>query len=157
MKDLQVTVDSSDKMIALGEILSRELRPGDRLLLRGDLGAGKTTLVKGIARGLGFDEVVTSPTFTIMQVYLGTLPIYHLDFYRLDDRDQDGDEWEESYYGDGVTLIEWPPENVAPGDIVIEIEVVDLDYDSPRLVRLTVPTDRGHILEVLKNHADLEY
>ena len=157
MKDLQVTVDSSDKMIALGEILSRELRPGDRLLLRGDLGAGKTTLVKGIARGLGFDGVVTSPTFTIMQVYLGTLPIYHLDFYRLDDRDQDGDEWEESYYGDGVTLIEWPPENVAPGDIIIEIEVVDLDYDSPRLVRLTVPADRGHILEVLKNHADLEY
>lgn len=157
MKDLQITVDSSDKMIALGEILSRELRPGDRLLLKGDLGAGKTTLVKGIARGLGFDGIVTSPTFTIMQVYLGRLPVYHLDFYRLDDGDLIGDEWEESYYGDGVTLIEWPPENAAPGDIVIEIEVMDLDYDSPRLVRLKVPADRGQILEVLKNHADLEH
>ncbi|NLW44771.1 MAG: tRNA (adenosine(37)-N6)-threonylcarbamoyltransferase complex ATPase subunit type 1 TsaE [Syntrophomonadaceae bacterium] len=144
-------------MIALGEILSLELRPGDRLLLKGDLGAGKTTLVKGIARGLGFGGVVTSPTFTIMQVYLGRLPIYHLDFYRLDDRDLDGDEWEESYYGDGVTLIEWPRENVAPGDIIIEIEVMDLDYDSPRLVRLSVPADRERILEVLKKHADLEY
>ncbi len=157
MKDLRITVDSSDKMIALGEILSLELRPGDRLLLKGDLGAGKTTLVKGIARGLGFGGVVTSPTFTIMQVYLGRLPIYHLDFYRLDDRDLDGDEWEESYYGDGVTLIEWPRENVAPGDIIIEIEVMDLDYDSPRLVRLSVPADRERILEVLKKHADLEY
>lgn len=157
MKDLRITVDSSDIMIALGEILSLELRPGDRLLLKGDLGAGKTTLVKGIARGLGFGGVVTSPTFTIMQVYLGRLPIYHLDFYRLDDRDLDGDEWEESYYGDGVTLIEWPRENVAPGDIIIEIEVMDLDYDSPRLVRLSVPADRERILEVLKKHADLEY
>lgn len=157
MKTLQITVDSGDKMIALGEIMSRELRPGDRVLLKGDLGAGKTTLVKGIARGLGFDGIVTSPTFTIMQVYLGRLPVYHLDFYRLDNGDLNGDEWEESYYGDGVTLIEWPPESAAPGDIVVEIEVMELDYDSSRLVRLTVPADRGQILEVLKAHANLEY
>ncbi len=151
MKTRQIVVEASDKMMALGEILSRELKAGDRLLLRGDLGAGKTTLVKGIARGLGFEGMVTSPTFTIMQVYLGRLPVYHLDFYRLGGEDQDRDEWEESYYGDGVTLIEWPsPETLEPGDIVIEIEITDDDYDSPRLVRLSVPDDRGQILEVMK-------
>ena len=158
MKDLQITVETSDKMIRLGETLSPLLRPGDRLLLKGNLGAGKTTLVKGIARGLGFEGMVTSPTFTIMQVYLGRLPVYHLDFYRLDDGEQDGDEWEESYYGDGVTLIEWPsPDSTYPGDIIVKIEITDDDYDAPRLVRLTVPADRGQILEVLGNHADLKY
>lgn len=152
MKTLKVVVETSDRMIALGKTLSGKLKPGDRLLLRGDLGAGKTTLVKGIARGLGFEGMVTSPTFTIMQIYLGRLPIYHLDFYRLGGEDQDGDEWEESYYGDGVTLIEWPsPEALEPGDIIIEIEITDDDYDSPRLVRITVPADRGQILEVLSN------
>ncbi|MGI6551490.1 MAG: tRNA (adenosine(37)-N6)-threonylcarbamoyltransferase complex ATPase subunit type 1 TsaE [Syntrophomonadales bacterium] len=152
MKTLKVVVETSDRMIALGKTLSGKLKPGDRLLLRGDLGAGKTTLVKGIARGLGFEGMVTSPTFTIMQIYLGRLPIYHLDFYRLGGEDQDGDEWEESYYGDGVTLIEWPsPEALEPGDIIIEIEITDDDYDSPRLVQITVPADRGQILEVLSN------
>lgn len=158
MRDLQITVETSDKMIRLGETLSPLLRPGDRLLLKGNLGAGKTTLAKGIARGLGFEGMVTSPTFTIMQVYLGRLPVYHLDFYRLDDGEQEGDEWEESYYGDGVTLIEWPSlDSTYPGDIIVEIEITNDDYDAPRLVRLTVPADRGQILEVLGNHADLKY
>lgn len=158
MRDLQITVETSDKMIRLGENLSPLLRPGDRLLLKGNLGAGKTTLAKGIARGLGFEGMVTSPTFTIMQVYLGRLPVYHLDFYRLDDGEQEGDEWEESYYGDGVTLIEWPSlDSTYPGDIIVEIEITNDDYDAPRLVRLTVPADRGQILEVLRNHADLKY
>lgn len=158
MMNLLLTVETSDRMIRLGEILSGLLKPGDRLLLKGNLGAGKTTLAKGIARGLGFEGMVTSPTFTIMQVYLGRLPIYHLDFYRLNAGDQDCDEWEESYYGNGITLIEWPsPEIMEPEDIIIEIEIMDDDYDAPRLVRLTVPADRGQILEVLKNHADPEY
>lgn len=158
MSHLQIVVETSDQMIAFGETLAQGLRPGDRLLLNGNLGAGKTTLVKGIARGLGYEGMVTSPTFTIMQVYPGLLPVYHLDFYRLDGGDQDRDEWEESYYGDGVTLIEWPsPDDRDPEGILIDIEIMDEDYDAPRLVRLTVPADRGQILEVLSNHADLKY
>ena len=151
MSERKLVVETSDRMITLGETLSRELKPGDRLLLIGNLGAGKTTLVKGIARGLGYEGMVTSPTFTIMQVYLGRLPVYHLDFYRLDVWERDEDEWEESYYGDGVTVIEWPsPDAVDPGDIIITIEIMDDDYDSPRLVRVTVPAGRGQILEVFK-------
>lgn len=158
MKDLRITVETSDNMVTLGEILSRVLRPGDRLLLKGNLGAGKTTLAKGIARGLGFEGMVTSPTFTIMQVYPGRLPVYHLDFYRLEAADQDQDEWAESYYGDGVTLIEWPsPDIIESGDIIVDIEIMDDDYDAPRLVKLTVPAGREQILEVLANHADFKY
>ncbi len=156
MKSLQIVVETGEKMMDLGETLAQGLRPGDRLLLRGNMGAGKTTLVKGIARGLGYEGVVTSPTYTILQIYQGRLPVYHLDFYRLDGEDQELDEWEESYYGAGVTMIEWPSLDDSMG-ILVNIEIVDDDYDRPRLVRLTVPDDRGQVLEVLKKHANFKY
>ena len=69
---------------ALGERLAKELHPGDVLLLWGDLGAGKSELTRGIARGLGITETVTSPSFTILNVYeSGRVPLYHFDWYRL--------------------------------------------------------------------------
>lgn len=82
------------------------LKAGDILTLEGDLGAGKTTFSKGIAKGLGVERNVNSPTFTIMKEYMGRLPLYHMDVYRL------GDEWEdlgfdEYFEGAGVCLIEW--------------------------------------------------
>ncbi len=105
--------NSRDETFALGEKMGREAQPGEVYTLSGDLGAGKTAFAQGFAKGMGIEEDVTSPTFTIMCVYeSGRLPFYHFDVYRL----ADGSELEaigaeEYFYGDGVCLIEWP-ENI---------------------------------------------
>lgn len=90
----------------LGVRLAELLQPGDVLALEGDLGAGKTTFAQGVARGLGVKETVDSPTFTIIKEYHGRLPFYHMDVYRLDSPDEDLG-WDEFFFGDGVTLVEW--------------------------------------------------
>src|SRR5690606_6826203 len=89
----------------LGVRLAELLKPGDVLALEGGLGAGKTTFAQGIARGLGVEETVDSPTFTIIKEYEGRLPLYHMDVYRLEYPDEDLG-WDEFFYGDGVTLVE---------------------------------------------------
>lgn len=84
------------------------LAPSDVLLLRGDLGAGKTVFAQGVAAGLGIDEPVTSPTFTLIHEHHGRVPLYHVDLYRIGGDVEAGDLGLEDYlYGDGVTLIEW--------------------------------------------------
>ncbi len=88
---------------------AERLMPGDVLCMYGDLGAGKTAFVKGLARGLGISEHVTSPTFTIVNEYFGRLKLYHFDAYRIADPDEMYEiGYEEYVYGDGVTVIEWP-------------------------------------------------
>lgn len=75
----------------------------------GDLGVGKTAFVQGLAKGLGIDEPITSPTFTIVNEYSGRLPLYHFDVYRIADSDEMYEiGYEEYVYGDGVSVIEWP-------------------------------------------------
>ncbi|NLW24899.1 MAG: tRNA (adenosine(37)-N6)-threonylcarbamoyltransferase complex ATPase subunit type 1 TsaE [Clostridia bacterium] len=93
----------------LGQRMAKFLSPGDLISLTGDLGAGKTLFVQGVARGLGIKENVTSPTFTIIQEYYGgRLPLYHMDVYRLKSSQEMEDlGYEEYFYGEGVTLIEW--------------------------------------------------
>ena len=106
--------------MALGERLAAHLTAGDVVALYGDLGAGKTHLVKGIARALGVpDDAVSSPTFTIVHEYDGALPIYHLDAYRIEHPDELYElGYEEYFYGEGVCLIEWPAriEALVPDD-----------------------------------------
>ncbi len=93
---------------ALGRRLGAALAPGDTLALCGDLGSGKTTLVQGLARALGVRETVTSPTFTLVREYRGRLPIYHVDFFRLDQVEElETIGYDEFVAGQGVTLIEW--------------------------------------------------
>lgn len=92
----------------LGRRLSRCLVRGDVVLLQGDLGAGKTEFVKGMAEGFRATDLVTSPTFTLLNVYQGTLPIYHFDLYRLENAEELYNiGFEEFLGGDGVTVIEW--------------------------------------------------
>lgn len=112
-----------------GRILAPLLHAGDVLLLAGDLGAGKTQLTKGIATGLGVVEPVTSPTFNILLVHEGRIPLYHLDLYRLDDAGQLEDL---DYFGtlesDGVSVVEWGDRfaEAAPADgLAVEIHIVD--------------------------------
>jgi len=83
---------------------------GQVFLLSGDLGTGKTVFAQGFAEGLGITDIVNSPTFTIMQIYEeGRLPLYHFDVYRIgDSSEMDELGYEEYFYGNGVTLIEWP-------------------------------------------------
>lgn len=95
-----------EETVELGEKIGSLLFPGAVVTLNGDLGAGKTTLTKGIAKALGVTRVVSSPTFTIMKVYEGKLPLYHMDVYRLEGIGYDYD-LEEYIYGDGVSVIEW--------------------------------------------------
>lgn len=93
----------------LGERLGRELEPGDVVALYGELGSGKTTLTKGLARGLGVPTEVFSPTFTLIHEHPGgRIPLYHVDLYRLEDEEEVWNLGIEDYlYGNGVTIIEW--------------------------------------------------
>ena len=116
-------------MIELGRCIGELAYPNLLLTLNGDLGAGKTTLTKGIAIGLGISSIVSSPTFTIMKVYEGRLTLYHLDVYRIDDSSSDF-ELEEYFEDDGVCVVEWA-ENVS--DLLpkerIDIDIKDLGDD----------------------------
>ena len=101
---------SPDDTLRLGEQWGREARPGWVIGLTGDLGAGKTQLVKGIARGLGIASRIQSPTFTLIHEYRdGRLPLYHIDLYRLENAEQVVGAGLESYFyqSDGVTVVEW--------------------------------------------------
>lgn len=87
---------------------AKTLKSGDVLCMYGDLGAGKTAFVQGLARGLGIGEPITSPTFTIVNEYYGDMPLYHFDVYRIADSDEMYEVgYEEYVYGDGVSVIEW--------------------------------------------------
>ncbi len=92
-----------------GESLGKSAKPGTVYTLIGDLGVGKTVLTQGLAKGLEIDEPISSPTFTIVQVYEeGKLPLYHFDVYRIGDvEEMEEIGYEDYFYGEGVTLIEW--------------------------------------------------
>lgn len=92
---------------SLGRRLASLLKPGDRLGLRGPLGAGKTTFVQGLAKGLGCREVPSSPTFVLAQSYHGRMTVHHLDFYRVQEREILGMGLEDFYRDEAVTAIEW--------------------------------------------------
>lgn len=94
------------ELIALGETIGRHLEANQVLVLSGDLGAGKTTLTKGIAKGLDISQMIKSPTYTIVREYEGRLPLFHLDVYRIGD-DPDSIDLDDFLFGNGVTVIEW--------------------------------------------------
>lgn len=99
-------INSEQETQALAEQMAARLHAGDVLTLEGDLGAGKTTFTKSVAKGLGIKRNVNSPTFTILKQYEGRLPLNHLDVYRLANSDEDLG-WDELFYGDAVSIIEW--------------------------------------------------
>jgi tRNA threonylcarbamoyladenosine biosynthesis protein TsaE len=118
---------SPEETQAIGENLARNLSPGSVIALRGGLGAGKTCLVKGIARGLGIAETITSPTYCFVCEYPGVVPLYHIDAYRLNS-DEDFENTGAGDYigGRGIVVIEWSeriPYSIPPDAIVITIEI----------------------------------
>lgn len=100
-------VNSIEETKKLGLILGQHVFENCVITLSGDLGAGKTTLTQGIAKGMAIERTVSSPTFTILKIYQGRLPLYHFDAYRLEDSKEDLG-FEEMIDGDGVAVIEWP-------------------------------------------------
>lgn len=122
-----------DKTEELAKVIGEVALPGDNLVLTGDLGAGKTTLTKGIARGLGIEQMIKSPTYTIIREYdQGRLPLYHMDIYRVaaSGADLGLDEY---FEGEGLSVIEWGNllEEALPEDyleLILEKSDTDLEY-----------------------------
>ncbi|MBE1557022.1 tRNA (adenosine(37)-N6)-threonylcarbamoyltransferase complex ATPase subunit type 1 TsaE [Sporosarcina limicola] len=102
----ELIVHSVEETERLAEQLAELLTPPDVITLEGDLGAGKTTFTKALARGLGITRTVNSPTFTIIKQYVGKYAFNHLDVYRLAGSDEDLG-WDELFYGDAISVIEW--------------------------------------------------
>ena len=104
-----IETNSPEETFELGRQIGQQARAGEVYTLIGDLGVGKTVLTQGVAAGLGIEEPVSSPTFTIMQIYEeGRIPFYHFDVYRIGDVEEMAEiGYEDYFYGDGVCLIEW--------------------------------------------------
>ena len=145
---IEILSHSAEETMALGKAISDLAKPGSTFCLTGDLGAGKTTLVRGIARGLNIKSVVQSPTFNIMKIYFdGIKPLIHIDAYRLADVDTDIGLDEYIGYETGLTVIEWPnfierliPENSS------EIKIVNIG-DNDR--KITIESNDVAFLEGL--------
>lgn len=134
---MKVVSHSPQQTVQIGMALGEIIRSGSVICLEGNLGAGKTQFAKGVARGLGVADHVTSPTFTIINEYEGRLPFYHIDAYRLEDPDEAYELGMEEYiFGEGVTLVEWP-ERVSPlipdEHLVVKIRVSGFEEDSREL------------------------
>jgi tRNA threonylcarbamoyladenosine biosynthesis protein TsaE len=125
-----ITTLSEDETEAAGERLARQLRGGDVVLLYGNLGAGKTAFVRGLARGVGAPvEEVSSPTFTLVQEYAGRIPLYHVDLYRLEPREVDDLGLEDLIAGDGIVAIEWAERWHGRPEDAIEVRLTDAGED----------------------------
>jgi tRNA threonylcarbamoyladenosine biosynthesis protein TsaE len=106
MNRFEVNTMNSEETFQFAERIAAFLHPGDVIALEGDLGAGKTTFTKGMAKGLEIQKTVNSPTFTIIKEYRGKLPLYHMDVYRVADSFEDLG-FDEYFEGAGVTVVEW--------------------------------------------------
>ena len=130
---------SPEETRAFGRRLAEQLRPGDVLLFYGNLGAGKSEMTRGIAEGLGVSGPVTSPSFTILNVYDdGRVPLYHFDWYRLESAEELYEMGMDEYLGgDGVAVVEWPtqcPEEIPDTHLAVTLKPVG---ESDREITLT--------------------
>ncbi len=135
---LQFKTNNATETEELGRKLGEALKGGEVIAMTGDLGAGKTTMTKALAKGLGIDDHVTSPTFTILNEYEGRLKLFHFDVYRIDDIEEMYDlGFEEYIYGDGVSIIEWSNliKEILPDD-TINIEILATD-DEKRNIKIS--------------------
>ena len=135
---LSFTTKNAEETEALGQKLGRLLQKGDILAMRGTLAAGKTTLTKGIARSLDIRDEITSSTFCLISEYSGTMPLYHMDVYRLDGaEDFINLGTDDMLYGEGVCVIEWSEKIMSElPDTAIAIDI-GVNDDGSRTVRIS--------------------
>lgn len=104
---MEIVVNNPEETEEIAKVIGTAAEPGDVIILSGDLGAGKTTMTKGIAKGLEIDQMIKSPTYTIIREYQqGRIPLYHMDVYRIEDGADDLG-LDEYFEGDGVSVVEW--------------------------------------------------
>ncbi len=151
MNPLRLKSHSPEQTQLLGNYLGKLAQRGDIFLLMGGLGTGKTCLVQGIAYGLGIKEYAFSPSFVIVREYHGRLPLYHVDFYRLDHVEEITDlGLEEYFYNDGVCVVEWAEKGlqVLPrNNLLIKLNYVS-DCETQRAISLKPRSE--HYLELIK-------
>ncbi len=134
---IEAITKSDAETILLSEKLGRHAKPGDVFAVTGDLGAGKTVFAKGIARGLGIQDEITSPTFTLLEVYEGRLVFYHFDLYRIEKKDEFINlNFEEYWEANGVSVVEWADK--AEGLLPLTSISVYIEYLSENERRITV-------------------
>jgi len=135
---MKIVTHSPEETQALGRTLGKTVQPGDLVLLCGDLGSGKTCLVKGIAQGLDIQDTVRSPTFVLVATHPGRLTLHHIDLYRLDDlREADDLGMDEYLEGNGICVVEWADKAMPlfPQEyLLVEMKYQD---EQQRLLRLT--------------------
>lgn len=144
--ETQVFLDREAATLALGEKISEWVGQGMFIALHGNLGSGKTTLTRGLLRGLGFEGKVKSPTYTLVEHYkLPKLDLYHFDFYRFNDPSEMSDAGFRDYFeGHNVCVVEWPERaagRLPAADLKIELAV----EDNGRSAKISAPTQRGKI------------
>lgn len=133
-----------EELILIGQKIGNRLVKNDVLVLVGELGAGKTTLTKGIALGLDISQMIKSPTYTIVREYEGRLPLYHLDVYRIGD-DPDSIDLDDFVYGNGVCVIEWG--NLLANDVLSDyLEIVINKTISGRDIELIPHGEQSELL-----------
>lgn len=149
---LNIKTNKVEETIDLGRKLGKCLRAGVVVLLKGDLGAGKTHFSKGVALGLDITEHITSPTYNFINEYEGSLPLYHMDLYRLADEEEAYELGLEEYFlGSGVSLVEWPDraESLLP-DNLIEVKIAKGVIEEEREFTFTgIGPDEEKIIEEL--------
>ena len=146
---LEIISNSAEETMKIGQKIAGLAKAGSVFCLTGDLGAGKTTLVRGIAQALNIKSVVQSPTFNIMKIYFdGIKPLIHIDAYRLADIDTDIGLDEYIGYETGLTVIEWPMyiQNLIP-ETANEINIINLGGDTRQI---TINANDNSLLEGLK-------
>ena len=158
MQSLTLNSRSPEQTQLLGSYLGKLARKADVFLLTGELGTGKTCLVQGIARGLNVKEYAFSPSFIILRQYHGRLPLYHIDFYRLDCIEEIADLGLEDYfYGDGVSVIEWAGKGlqvVPQNNLLISIHYVPVSQTG-RSIHLKPQGERyNELIKQLKKESE---
>lgn len=146
----EIIIKDIQEMKLFADKVSKEVFPGFILCLEGDLGAGKTTFTKYFGKGIGIEDNINSPTFTIMKVYEGPVELYHMDVYRLNGIGADYD-LEEYIYADGVCVIEWYKNiiNSLPLEkLVMEIEIIG---ETKRLIKIEGNGKYEKIVEAISN------
>jgi tRNA threonylcarbamoyladenosine biosynthesis protein TsaE len=138
--ELPIELSSAEDTLRLGRELGQAAQEGDVIALLGDLGAGKTTLTQGILSGLGYLKEVTSPTFSLVQEYLGgRLPAFHFDFYRVETEHELLDlGWDDYLERNGIVIVEWP--SLFPQLLPEQTKWIELSYcPGGRLAQLSGP------------------
>ena len=146
---------SEEQTYSLGKWVGKNLSPGDIILLFGDMGSGKTVLSRGIAHGAAVTGMIPSPTFTIMNTYIGRMPIYHFDIYRLNEPEELYDlDYEDYFFGNGVSIVEWPErlDYLLPEEY-LKVSIYRMQKENSRKIIIEAVGNRyTELEEVLSNY-----